>query len=76
MTPGQVLLRYLLPLAEQKHAVQIFLVLGLAYAAAFPIQGAIVYHPCATGAFPVPVAVHFPVAEQLVQQDIPAALLA
>ena len=60
-TPEQVLLRYLLPLAEQKHAVQALVVLGLAYAAAFPIQGAIVYHPCANEVFPVPVAVHFPV---------------
>ena len=74
-TPEQVLLRYLLPLAEQKHAVQSLVVLGLAYAAAFPIQGAVVYHLRGNGAFPVSVVAHFPVAEHLVRQDIPAALL-
>ena len=64
-TPEQTLLPYLLPSFEQKHAVQILVVLGLAYAAVVPIQGAIVYHPCANEVFPVPVAVHFPVLAQL-----------
>lgn len=66
-TSEQVLLRYLLPLAEQKHAVQALVVLGLAYAAAFPIQGAVVYHLRGNGAFPVPVAVRFLIAAQLVR---------
>ena len=74
-TPEQTLLQYLLPSFEQKHAVQILVVLGLAYAAVVPIQGAIVYHPCANEVFPVPVAVHFPVLAQL-GQDVPAAILA
>ena len=55
-TPEQVLLRYLLPLAEQKHAVQALAVLGLAYAAALLAHGAIVYRLRVTGAFPVSVA--------------------
>ncbi len=48
-----------LPLSERKHAVQALAVLGLAYAAAFPIQGAIVYRLRGNGVFPVPVAARF-----------------
>ena len=55
-TPGQVPLRYLLPLSERKHAVQALAVLGLAYAAALLAHGAIVYRLRVTGAFPVSVA--------------------
>jgi len=47
----------------------------LAYAAAFPIQDAIVYHLRVTVAFPMPVAANFPVLAQL-GQDAPAAILA
>ena len=74
MTLEQVLLRYLLPLAEQKHAVQALAVPRLAYAAAFPIQGA-VYHLCGNGTFPLPVVARFPMLAQL-GQNVPAALLA
>ena len=68
MSFGQVALQFLLPLSERKHAVQALAVLGLAYAAAFPIQGAIVYHLRGNEVFPVPVAVHFPVLAQLGQE--------
>lgn len=64
-TPEQVLLRYLLPLAEQKHAVQALVVLGLAYAAAFPIQSAIVYRLRVNGVFLVSAVVRFPMLAQL-----------
>ena len=74
-TPEQVLLRYLLPLAEQKHAVQALVVLGLAYAAAFPIQGAVVYHLRGNGAFPVPVAARFLVAARPVRHEVPVTVL-
>ena len=56
MAPEQVLLRYLLPLSERKHAVQALAMLGLAYAAALLAHGAIVYRLRVTGAFPVSVA--------------------
>lgn len=67
MSFGQVSSQFLLPLSEQKHAVQVLVVLGLAYAAAFPIRGSIVYRLRGTGAFPVPVAVRFLIAAQLVR---------
>ena len=64
-TPGQVPLRYLLPLSERKHAVQALVVLGLAYAAAFPIQSAIVYRLRVNGVFLVSAVVRFPMLAQL-----------
>ena len=75
MAPEQVLLRYLLPLAEQKHAAPAPVVPGLACAAALLARSVSVYRLGANGAFPVPVAVHFPVVARL-GAEIFVALLA
>ena len=75
LAPEQVLLRYLLPLAEQKHAAPAPVVPGLACAAALLARSVSVYRLGANGAFPVPVAVHFPVVARL-GAEIFVALLA
>ena len=62
---GRAALSFLLPFFERKHVVLAPGVPGLAYAAVLLARSVSVYRLRANGAFPVSVAVHFPVSARL-----------